>query len=182
VEEGYDVVVAARRVDRLEALAAETGARPSPATVTDDRSVADPGPDGRRLPVLLVANAGGAFGSEPIETADVADWQAMYDVNVLGTLRVVQALLPALERSLAGHVVLMGSIAGRLVYEGGAGYTGVKHALPRWARRCGWSSTAGPVRVSEIAPGMVATEEFSLVRFRGDAERRRPSTRAWSRR
>jgi NADP-dependent 3-hydroxy acid dehydrogenase YdfG len=117
-----------------------------------------------------VANAGGAFGVDPVASAKVEDWQAMYDVNVLGTLRVVQALLPALERG-GGHIVLMGSIAGRLVYEGGGGYTAAKHALAALGETLRLELNGRPVRVTEIAPGMVATEEFSLVRFGGDAER-----------
>ncbi len=93
----------------------------------------------------------------------------MYDVNVLGTLRVTQALLPALVASGAGHVVLMGSTAGRVVYEGGGGYTGAKHALAALAGTLRLELSGQPVRVTEIAPGMVKTDEFALVRFDGDA-------------
>jgi NADP-dependent 3-hydroxy acid dehydrogenase YdfG len=168
--EGYDVVLAARRVDRIDRIAAEIGGRAVPCDVTDDASVADLAAAVDDCAVL-VANAGGAFGVEPVESAAVADWQAMYDVNVLGTLRVVQALLPALERGGAGHIVLMGSIAGRLVYEGGGGYTAAKHALAAVGETLRLELNGRPVRITEIAPGMVATEEFSLVRFRGDADR-----------
>jgi NADP-dependent 3-hydroxy acid dehydrogenase YdfG len=167
--DGFAVVLAARRVERLEALAAETGGRAVRCDVTDAASVADLAAAVDDCAVL-VANAGGAFGVDPVASAKVEDWQAMYDVNVLGTLRVVQALLPALERG-GGHIVLMGSIAGRLVYEGGGGYTAAKHALAALGETLRLELNGRPVRVTEIAPGMVATEEFSLVRFGGDAER-----------
>jgi NADP-dependent 3-hydroxy acid dehydrogenase YdfG len=117
---------------------------------------------------VLVNNAGGAIGVEPVEQADPADWQAMYDTNVLGVLRVTQALLPALERGSGGHIVMTGSIAGHLVYEGGAGYTAAKHAETAVAETLRLELNGRPIRVTEIAPGMVRTEEFSLVRLRGD--------------
>jgi NADP-dependent 3-hydroxy acid dehydrogenase YdfG len=118
-----------------------------------------------------VNNAGLAIGLEPIAEADVEDWRQMYDVNVLGALRVTQALLPALVASGQGHVVVMGSTAGRIVYEGGGGYTAAKHGAAALAETLRLELNGQPVRVTEIAPGMVATEEFSLVRFRGDSER-----------
>ena len=167
--EGYDVVLVARRADRLEALAAETGGRAVVCDVTDDSAVAAlrdavPSCD------VLVANAGGAFGTDPVESASVEDWRRMFDLNVLGVVRVVQALLPALEGG-AGHVVLMGSTAGRWVYEGGGGYTAAKHAVRVLAETLRLELNGRPVRITEIAPGMVRTEEFALVRFDGDAER-----------
>ncbi len=167
---GYDVVVGARRVDRLAALAAEIGGRAHPLDVTDDASVqAFVG----AVPecAVLVNNAGGAIGMDPVATADPADWRRMYDVNVLGVLRMTQALLPKLVASGAGHVVVMGSTAGRIVYEGGGGYTAAKHGAAALAETLRLELVGEPVRVTEIAPGMVATEEFSLNRFGGDAER-----------
>jgi NADP-dependent 3-hydroxy acid dehydrogenase YdfG len=100
--------------------------------------------------------------------ADPADWQRMFETNVLGVLRVTQALLPALEAGDGGHVVVTGSIAGRLVYEGGGGYTAAKHAAAALVETLRLELNGRPVRVSEVAPGMVHTEEFSLVRLRGD--------------
>jgi NADP-dependent 3-hydroxy acid dehydrogenase YdfG len=119
---------------------------------------------------VLVNNAGGAIGVETVETADPADWQAMFDSNVLGVLRVTQALLPALERGTGGHIVVTGSIAGHLVYEGGAGYTAAKHAVTAVVETMRLELNGRPIRVTEVAPGLVRTEEFSLVRMRGDAE------------
>jgi NADP-dependent 3-hydroxy acid dehydrogenase YdfG len=168
--EGFDVVAAARRHDRLAALADEVpGIRPVTLDVTSAESVAS---FAAELPdvAVLVNNAGGAIGTEPIERADPADWQAMYDTNVLGVLRVTQALLPALERGDGGHVVVTGSIAGHLVYEGGGGYTAAKHGVAALVETLRLELNGRPVRVTEVAPGLVQTEEFSLVRLRGNAE------------
>jgi NADP-dependent 3-hydroxy acid dehydrogenase YdfG len=172
--EGYHVVLGARRRDRLDALAAELDGTAVTLDVTSDASVAALAEVVAGLPGecrVLVNNAGGARGLDPIERADLAQWQWMYEVNVLGTLRVTRALLPALEASGAGHVVMIGSTAGHSVYEGGAGYTGAKHAVAAFTETLRLELNGRPVRVTEIAPGMVATEEFSLARFDGDADR-----------
>jgi NADP-dependent 3-hydroxy acid dehydrogenase YdfG len=166
--EGFEVVAAARRRDRLEDLAASVpGIRPVTLDVTSAESVAALAAS---LPdvAVLVNNAGGAIGTEPVERADPDDWQSMYETNVLGVLRMTQALLPALERGTGGHVLVTGSIAGHLVYEGGAGYTAAKHAATALVETLRLELNGRPVRVTEIAPGMVPTEEFSLVRLRGD--------------
>jgi len=166
--EGFDVVAAARRRERLDALAAEMpGLRAVTLDVTSPESVADLAASLDDVAVL-VNNAGGALGVEPIERADPADWLAMYETNVLGVLRVTQALLPALEHGAGGHVVVTGSIAGHLVYEGGAGYTAAKHGATAFVETLRLELNARPIRVTEIAPGMVHTEGFSLVRLRGD--------------
>ena len=169
--DGWQVVAAARRLDRLGELAAShPGIRPCALDVTDPKSVEaliDAAPEVD----LLVANAGGAFDLAPLESADVDTWARMYDVNVLGTVRTVQALLPALVRSGAGHVIMTGSTAGRWAYEGGGGYVAAKHALAALRDTLRLELVDRPVRVSEVAPGMVATEEFSAVRFGGDTSR-----------
>ena len=118
---------------------------------------------------MLVNNAGGAFGADTIADSDPADWQAMYDVNVLGTLHVTQALLPKLIASGAGTIVIMGSTAGFIAYEGGGGYVAAKHAEHAIAGTLRLELYDQPVRVIEIAPGMVRTDEFALNRYRGDA-------------
>jgi NADP-dependent 3-hydroxy acid dehydrogenase YdfG len=168
--DGFDVVCAARRTDRIEKLAAEIGGRAITLDVTSAQSVATLA---AAVPecALLVNNAGGAIGLEPIAQTDPADWRAMYETNVIGVLRVTQALLPALIASGNGHIVVIGSTAGHAVYEGGGGYTAAKHAASAVAETLRLELCGQPVRVTEIAPGMVATEEFSLVRFRGNAER-----------
>ncbi|MGK5743041.1 SDR family NAD(P)-dependent oxidoreductase [Micromonospora sp. URMC 103] len=177
--EGFHVLAAARRTDRLDTLVTEIEAAGGRATavecdVTSDASVAALAEAAAALPepvTLLVNNAGGARGLDPVESGSVRDWQWMYDVNVLGTLRVTQALLPALEASGAGTVVIVSSTAGFTVYEGGGGYTAAKHAQTAIAGTLRLELCGRPVRVVEIDPGMVKTEEFSLVRFGGDAER-----------
>lgn len=169
--QGFHVVCAARRFDRVEALAGEIAGTPVTCDVTDPDSVAAlAAVVGGRLDVL-VNNAGGAFGADPVATGPVEQWQAMYEVNVVGTLRVTQALLPALEVSGDGIIVNVGSIAGHLAYEGGGGYTAAKHAVAVMTETLRLELSGRPVRITEIAPGMVRTEGFSLVRFGGDQER-----------
>jgi NADP-dependent 3-hydroxy acid dehydrogenase YdfG len=171
--DGWDVVATARRADRLQALADETGAEVVVADVTVDADVARLAAYVEETGGLdsLVNNAGGALGLEPVEASDVDQWRTMYDLNVLGTLRVTQALLPLLRARGGGDVVVVTSTAAYGAYEGGAGYTGVKHAERMLATTLRWEIVGEPIRVIEIAPGNVATEEFALVRFGGDAER-----------
>src|SRR5947207_5972778 len=177
--EGFAVVAAARRVDRLAGLAKEIEAAggtavPVAVDVTSDDDVAALAGTVADLPGhlhLLVNNAGGAHGSEYVETADLADWQLMYDVNVLGTVRVTKALLPALVDSGAGTIVIISSTAGLVVYEGGGGSAPAKHAETAVAGTLRLELNGRPVRVVEIDPGMVRTDEFALVRFDGDAAR-----------
>ena len=171
--DGWEVVAVARRADRLEQLAVETGAEAFAADLTSqddvDRLAAFVEQSGALT--SLVNIAGGAFGLEPVATADVDDWRRMYEVNVLGTLRVTQALLPMLVASGHGDVLVLTSSAAYGPYEGGAGYTGAKHAERMLTSTLRLELIGQPVRVMEVAPGAVATEEFALVRFGGDAER-----------
>ena len=170
---GYHVVLAARRADRTEALARrirDDGGQADPALldVTDRDAVQAFADDLDRCDVL-VNNAGGAFGAETVADSDPADWQAMYDVNVLGTLHVTQALLAKLIGSGAGTIVVMGSTAGLISYEGGGGYVAAKHAEHAIAETLRLELYDQPLRIIEIAPGMVRTDEFAVNRFRGDA-------------
>jgi NADP-dependent 3-hydroxy acid dehydrogenase YdfG len=169
VAEGFDVVVGARRLDRLRAVAEPIGARALPLDVTDPASVQAFAAEVGACRVL-VNNAGGAMGLDPIAGADVEQWRRMYDANVLGTLRMTQALLPALDASGDGHVVMVGSIAGWEAYDGGAGYNAAKFGLRAMTKVLRSELLGRPVRVSEIDPGMVQTE-FSVVRFDGDEAR-----------
>jgi NADP-dependent 3-hydroxy acid dehydrogenase YdfG len=166
---GYDVVAAARRVERCEAVAEEVGGRALRLDVADPDSVAELAESVPAVSVV-VNNAGGALGLEPIAEADEENWRQMYETNVLGVMRVTKALLPALERSGDGHIVVVGSVAGVEVYPGGAGYTAAKHAANAVTRTLRLELLGKPIRVSEVAPGMVETE-FSLVRFEGDEEK-----------
>jgi NADP-dependent 3-hydroxy acid dehydrogenase YdfG len=166
--EGFSVVAAARRRDRLDKLAADIGARAITLDVTSESSVAEFAAEVSECQVL-VNNAGGAWGFDPVASSSIEDWRRMYDINVLGAVRVTQALLPLLVASGQGHIVIMGSTAGRIVYEGGGGYTAAKHGVAALAETLRLELNGQPVRVTEIAPGMVATPEFSLNRFGGDA-------------
>lgn len=169
--EGFEVVCAARRGDRIEALAAEIGGRAVVCDVTSAASVAElAAAVGPRLDVL-VNNAGGAFGLGAVAEADADEWRRMYDVNVLGLMQVTKALLPALVASGAGVIVNIGSTAGRIAYEGGAGYTAAKHGTKVVTETLRLELFDQPVRVCEVAPGMVRTEEFALTRFDGDQAR-----------
>ncbi len=169
--EGFRLVCAARRTDRVEALARNIDGVAVTCDVTAPADVARLAETvGGRLGVL-VNNAGGAFGVDPVQSADADRWRAMYEVNVTGTLQVTKALLPALEATGEGIIVNVGSIAGHLVYEGGAGYTAAKHALAALTETLRLELWDRPVRVCEVAPGMVRTEGFSLVRFGGDRAR-----------
>jgi NADP-dependent 3-hydroxy acid dehydrogenase YdfG len=168
--EGFHVVAAARRADRLAELISQIGPDATAVTcdVTDDTSVAAlaEAVTGLGAPVtLLVNNAGGARGLDPVAEGAVDDWQWMFDVNVLGTLRVTKALLSALEASGAGTIVTVGSTAAFTVYEGGGGYTAAKHAQNALVGTLRLELAGKPVRVIEIDPGMVRTEEFSLKRL-----------------
>lgn len=166
--EGYEVVAGARRRDRLDALAAEVpGLRAVTLDVTSKESVGELASSLDDVAVL-VNNAGGAIGVETVADGDPDDWRQMYETNVIGALRVTQALLPALERGAGGHVIVTGSIAGHLVYEGGGGYTAAKHGAAALVETLRLELNGRPVRVTEVAPGMVHTEEFSLTRLRGD--------------
>ena len=166
---GLDTVAAARRLERCEELAREVGGRAVRLDVTDAASVADLA-DGLDRVDVVVHCAGGALGLDPVEKADVEQWRWMYDANVLGVVRVTQALLPKMRAGGNGHIVVLGSIAGFEVYPGGGGYTAVKHAVNALCRTLRLELVGEPIRVTEVAPGMVETE-FSLVRFGGDAER-----------
>ena len=173
--DGYQLVLAARRADRIEALARrirDDGGQADPALldVTDPDAVQAFASDLDRCDVL-VNNAGGAFGADTIADSDPGDWQAMFDVNVLGTLHVTQALLPKLIGSGEGTIVIMGSTAGFIAYEGGGGYVAAKHAEHAIAGTLRLELYDQPVRIIEIAPGMVRTDEFALNRYRGDAAR-----------
>ncbi|GAA1872151.1 SDR family oxidoreductase [Brevibacterium marinum] len=171
-EQGWDVVAVARREEKLRALSDETGAGYVVADLTDDAAV-----DALAAEVLadgpvhsLVANAGAAYGTDTVAEASVEGWRDMFDVNVLGVLRVVKAFLPALIESGRGDIAVMSSTAGHQAYEGGGGYVAAKHGTHSIAATLRLELAGEPVRVIEIAPGMVATDEFTLKRVGGSQE------------
>ena len=169
-EAGYRLYLGARRMGRLREVAAPLGATALELDVTAPASIAA---FVAQLPAevhLLVNNAGGALGLDRIEAARDEDWIVMWETNVLGVMRLTRALLPALKASGDGQVINLGSIAGFETYVGGGGYTAAKHAVRAFTRTLRLELLGQPVRVTEIAPGLVATE-FSRVRFAGDQER-----------
>lgn len=165
--DGFEVICAARRIDRVEDLAREIGGRAVRCDVTSTADVAALAEAAGDRIDLLFANAGGAYGLDPVATADLDDWRKMYEVNVIGVAATIKALLPAL---IAGHgtILATGSYAAWAPYEGGAGYCGVKAAVQALMGSLRLELWDQPVRVCEIDPGMVATPEFSLVRLGGD--------------
>jgi NADP-dependent 3-hydroxy acid dehydrogenase YdfG len=167
--EGLETIAAARRLERCERLAAEVGGRALRLDVADPDAVAALA---EQLPDVdvVVHSAGGALGLEPIERADEAKWREMWESNVGGVMRVTKALIPALRKGRDPQIVIVGSVAGVEVYEGGGGYNAAKYAAHALAQLLRLELLEDAIRVTEVAPGMVETE-FSLVRFAGDAER-----------
>ncbi|MBZ0112565.1 MAG: SDR family NAD(P)-dependent oxidoreductase [Thermoanaerobaculia bacterium] len=168
---GFDVIIGARRLNRLQQIAREIGGRALFLDVTDRKSVELFAAD---IPAvdLLVNNAGGALGADTIEEADEARWEWMFQANVMGVLRVTKALLPQLEASGDGLIINVGSIAGFETYPGGGGYTAAKHGLRALTQTLRQELLGRPIRISELCPGLAETE-FSIVRFDGDSDRAR---------
>lgn len=167
---GFHVYCAARRSERIEQVAEQIGGTAVTCDVTDSAQVAALAQAVGPTLDVLVNNAGGALGLDPVVEGDPAQWRRMYDINVVGTMLVTKALAPALEASGDGVLINVGSTAGHTAYEGGGGYTGAKHAVAVMTETLRLELNGKPIRVTEIAPGMVKTEEFSLVRL-GDSER-----------
>ena len=173
-QHGWRVVAVARRADRLQALAAETGCEPFAADLTDQAAV-----DALRTHIeatgpvhALVTAAGGAIGTDPVATADARDWMRMFDINVLSAQRSIAALMPALragarERGVA-DILAITSTAGQISYESGGGYNAAKFALRGMMNALRLELAGEPIRVMQVAPGMVKTDEFALNRFGGD--------------
>lgn len=168
--DGFQVICAARRRDRIGALAAQIDGIAVVCDVTQDEDVARLAAEAGPNVAVLVNNAGGALGLDPIETADLEQWRRMYEINVLSIVRVSRALLPAL-RPAHGAIITVTSTAGRIAYAGGAGYAAAKHGARTVVETLRLELNGEPVRVSEVAPGMVHTEEFALTRFDGDRAR-----------
>ena len=169
---GYDVIACARRMDRLNALAVEDSAITAHALdITDQASVDQLAADlkGRSISVLINC-AGGAFDAASVIDSDPAIWSKTYDLNVVGTVRMVKAFAPLMQANGNGHIVIISSTAGHVAYENGGSYVAAKHAETSLARTLRLELNGLPIRITEIAPGMVKTEEFAKIRF-GDAEK-----------
>jgi NADP-dependent 3-hydroxy acid dehydrogenase YdfG len=169
----HHVILAARRVERMTEVAGRIRADGGSAEVREldvtDRAAVNAFAESVERCDVLINNAGGAHGTETIAEADPADWRTMYESNVMGTLYVTQALLPKLIASGDGTIVVLSSTAAIVAYEGGGGYVAAKHAEHAIAATLRLELSGEPVRVIEIAPGMVRTDEFALNRYRGDA-------------
>jgi NADP-dependent 3-hydroxy acid dehydrogenase YdfG len=168
-KEGFDLLIGARRLDRLREVAEPIRARALPLDVTDPASVDAFCAEAAGCRVL-VNDAGGAMGLDPIETSSDDDWRWMFEANVLGTVRMTRTLLPTIEASGDGHVVMVGSVAGIEPYPGGGGYNAAKFAVRAFTQVLRMELLGRPIRVTEVDPGLVETE-FSVVRFRGDSRR-----------
>lgn len=186
-EQGARLLLGARRADRLEAVAAEAKKRGSPSAFSHTLDVSKtesvnafadwarekisrtPQPAGRTLPVVdvLVNNAGGALGIDPVATGKDEDWEGMFQTNVLGVLRVTRAILPLMTINPGSYIINIGSVAGRVAYEGGAAYCGAKAAELKITQALRLELSGTGVRVGTVDPGMAETE-FSVVRFKGD--------------
>ncbi|MGZ4400312.1 MAG: SDR family NAD(P)-dependent oxidoreductase [Gaiellaceae bacterium] len=168
---GFRVVLGARRLGHLERVAGEIGtdARALSLDVTDRDSL---GAFAEAVPEchVLVCSAGGALGLGPVTELDEQDWRWMWEANVLGMAQTVRAFLPKLIASGDGRIAVVTSVAGHQVYPGGAGYCGAKHAAAAVVETLRLELLGQPVRITEVAPGLVRTE-FSSVRFKGDEAR-----------
>jgi NADP-dependent 3-hydroxy acid dehydrogenase YdfG len=173
--QGWQVVAVARREERLAALAADTGVDTFVADITKQSDVDALASFLRELGPIhaLINNAGGALGLASVEDSDPDDWTRMFDVNVVGTKRVTSALLPLLRDGIVAgktaSILMITSIAAHVPYEGGSGYNAAKFAQHAMTAVLRLELAGEPIRVIEVAPGLVKTEEFALVRFGGDA-------------
>ena len=167
---GFQVIAAARRIDRLEKLAAEDpNIKAVLLDVTDQKSVDELAKSLVGKPVsILINNAGGAFDGDSVLNSDPKVWQETYDVNVVGAVRVTKAIAPIMKDHGCGHIVIISSTAGYIAYENGGSYVAAKHGDVALARTLRLELAGEPIRVTEIAPGMVKTEEFAKNRFNGD--------------
>ena len=167
---GFQVIAAARRIDRLEKLAAEDpNIKAVLLDVTDQNSVDELAKSLIGKPVsILINNAGGAFDGESVLNSDPKVWQETYDVNVVGAVRVTKAITSIMKDHGRGHIVIISSTAGYIAYENGGSYVAAKHGDVALARTLRLELAGEPIRVTEIAPGMVKTEEFAKNRFKGD--------------
>jgi NADP-dependent 3-hydroxy acid dehydrogenase YdfG len=170
---GYHVIAAARRTDRLNALAAEDeNIEPFTLDVTVQSDIDALAKQLEGKPVSILINcAGGAFDAELVNDSDPEVWKKTYDINVVGSVRMVKAMTPLMQKFGRGHIVVISSTAGHRVYENGGSYVAAKYAETSLVETLRLELNGQPIRVTEIAPGMVKTDEFALQRFNGDAQK-----------
>jgi NADP-dependent 3-hydroxy acid dehydrogenase YdfG len=170
---GYHVIAAARRTDRLAALAEEDeNIEAFTLDVTQQDSIDSLTQHLQGKPVsILINGAGGAFDADPINDSDPEIWKKTYDINVVGSVRMVKAMTPLMQAFGRGHIVMISSTAGHRVYENGGSYVAAKFAETSLVETLRLELNGQPIRVTEIAPGMVKTDEFAIQRFQGDTEK-----------
>jgi NADP-dependent 3-hydroxy acid dehydrogenase YdfG len=170
---GYHVIAAARRADRLAALAAEDkNIEAFTLDVTQQESIDSLTKHLQAKPVSILINcAGGAFDAAAINDSDPEIWKKTYDINVVGSVRMVKAITPLMHAFGRGHIVMISSTAGHRVYENGGSYVAAKFAETSLVETLRLELNGQPIRVTEIAPGMVKTDEFAKQRFSGDVEK-----------
>lgn len=170
---GFHVIAAARRMDRLAELAkSDSNIEIVELDVTNQESVETLAAKLVGKPIsVLINNAGGAFDASTIEDSDPEIWAKTYEVNVTGAVRMAKAMIPLMKKNGEGHIVLLSSTAGRIAYENGGTYVAAKHAVAAVAGTLRLELNGQPIRVTEIAPGMVKTEEFAVTRFGGDKDK-----------
>jgi NADP-dependent 3-hydroxy acid dehydrogenase YdfG len=170
---GYHVIAAARRADRLKALAAEDEnieALTLDVTVQSEIDALAKHLQGKPVSILINC-AGGAFDADSVNDSDPEIWKKTYDVNVVGSVRMVKAMTPLMQQFGRGHIVMISSTAGHRVYENGGSYVAAKFAETSLVETLRLELNGQPIRVTEIAPGMVKTDEFAVQRFQGDLEK-----------
>lgn len=173
VASGVEVIACARRMDRLEELAKENSAITAHhLDITDQKSVDQlvANCQDRKINILINC-AGGAFDFVSVLDSNPEIWSKTYELNVIGTVRMVKVFAPLMQREGLGHIVIISSTAGHVAYENGGSYVAAKHAETSLARTLRLELNGLPIRVTEIAPGLVKTDEFSTVRFDGDSQR-----------
>lgn len=170
---GYHVIAAARRIDRLAALAQEDSAIEGfKLDVTSQADIDSLTKHLQGKPVSILINcAGGAFDAAPVNDSDPEIWKKTYDVNVVGSVRMVKAMTPLMQQFGRGHIVMISSTAGHRSYENGGSYVAAKFAETSLVETLRLELNGQPIRVTEIAPGMVKTDEFAMQRFEGDAQK-----------
>lgn len=170
---GYHVIAAARRTDRLAALEKEDeNIEAFTLDVTKQESIDSLTLHLQGKPVSILINcAGGAFDADSINDSDPEIWKKTFDINVVGSVRMVKAMTPLMQAFGQGHIVMISSTAGHRVYENGGSYVAAKFAETSLVETLRLELNGQPIRVTEIAPGMVKTDEFAVQRFQGDAEK-----------
>ena len=172
-KEGFRVIAVARRADRLSDLSKQSTLIESfTCDITQQSEVNQLAEYCKDLSVEILINcAGGAFDAATILDGDPDIWEKTYEINVIATLRVTRAITPIMQSFGKGHIVIVSSTAGHRAYENGGSYVAAKFAVTSMAHTLRLELNGQPIRITEIAPGMVKTDEFALNRFEGNSDK-----------